>query len=157
VIAAVEGDAFGAGLSLAVAADFVVCGRGARLGATFAKIGLLPDMGLLHTLPARVGPARARRLMLTGAVIDAEAAASIGMIDELSSQGEALARSLQIAQDLAASAPLAQAMIKSTMAGDLDQLLARELDIVPLLASSEDHKAAVAAFFNKSQTTFRGR
>lgn len=70
VVAAVEGPAFGAGLGLAAAADVMVVDPAAKLSASFVKIGLMPDAGLLWSLPQRVGWARARAMMLDGRVLD---------------------------------------------------------------------------------------
>lgn len=159
-IAAVEGDAFGAGMSMAVAADVVVVARGARFGASFAKIGLLPDMGLLYTLPLRVGLARARRLMMTARTIDAEEAVAIGLGDELTAEGAALDRALEVAAEFEASAPLSLAAIKAAMAQGLtglDDVTRFELNTVPGLANTEDHLAARKAFLAKETVVFVGR
>lgn len=68
LIAAVEGWAVGAGLSVALACDSIVCGAGARFAAGFGKVGLLADLGQLHTLPARIGWGRARQILMFGQV-----------------------------------------------------------------------------------------
>lgn len=159
-IAAVEGDAFGAGMSMAAAADVVIAARGARFGASFAKIGLLPDMGLLYTLPLRVGLPKARRLMMTARTIAAEEAAAIGLVDELTVEGGALERALAVAAEFEASAPLSLAAIKAAMAQGLagiDDVARFELNTVPGLANTEDHLAARKAFLEKSQAVFVGR
>ncbi|MDB5422403.1 MAG: putative enoyl-CoA hydratase [Brevundimonas sp.] len=159
-IAAVEGDAFGAGFSMAVACDVVVAAEGARFGASFVRIGLLPDMGLLRTLPLRIGLPKAKRIMMTGRPVEADEAFAIGMVDELTPRGEALARAVEVADELARVAPLPLAAIKAALAqgvtslGDVAQL---EMNVVPHLADSEDHRAARAAFLNKSTATFVGR
>jgi 2-(1,2-epoxy-1,2-dihydrophenyl)acetyl-CoA isomerase len=82
VIAAVDGAAYGAGLSLALAADFIVASPRARFCAPFAKIGLVPDAGAMYLLPRRVGLARAKQLVFTARVVDAEEALRIGLADE---------------------------------------------------------------------------
>lgn len=159
-IAAVEGDAFGAGFSMAVAADVVVAGGGARFGASFVKIGLLPDMGLLRTLPQRIGLARAKRIMMTGRPVEAVEALAIGMVDELAPRGGSLARALEIAEELAQAAPLPLSAIKAALAqgiSSLDDVAQLEMNIVPSLADSEDHKAAREAFLNKGSAVFVGR
>lgn len=160
VIAAVEGDAFGAGLSMACAADVVVAARGARFGAAFAKIGLLPDMGLLKTLPQRIGLARARRMMMTAETVDAETAVALGLADELVPIGRALDRALEIADEMVGSAPLTLAAIKAALASDLgalDAIMRLELDVVPALVASQDHRDARDAFLAKRAVTFLGR
>jgi len=87
IIAAVEGWCAGAGISLACAADHVVAGAGARFVASFGRVGLLPDLGLLHTLPARIGGARARELLLFGETVDAARAEAIGLVDRVVAAG----------------------------------------------------------------------
>ncbi|WP_163500591.1 enoyl-CoA hydratase/isomerase family protein, partial [Escherichia coli] len=72
LIASVEGWAVGAGLSVALACDSIVCGAGARFAAGFGKVGLLADLGQLHTLPARIGWGRARQILMFGQVVEAE-------------------------------------------------------------------------------------
>ena len=74
VIAAVEGWCVGAGLSVAMCCDTVVAAEDARFAAGFGKIGLIADLGLLHTLPARIGQGRARQVFLYGEQIGAERA-----------------------------------------------------------------------------------
>lgn len=158
-IAAVEGDAFGAGMSMAAAADVVVAADGARFGASFTRIGLLPDMGLLRTLPQRTGLAMAKRLMMTGRPVLADEAVRIGLADELTPVGGALERALAIAEDYVDVAPLPVAAIKAALAKgvpSLDDVAQFEMTLVPYLAGTQDHLSARAAFFNKQKVTFSG-
>lgn len=160
VVAAVEGDAFGAGLSMAVAADVLVASRSARFGASFAKIGLLPDMGLLHTLPLRIGLPTARRLLMTARTVDAQEALTIGLVDELTDPGNALTRALAYAEEIQKAAPLSLAAIKTAFADtpiSLEAAMALELDVVPTLMGSEDYRIARDAFLNKTTVRFQGR
>ncbi|MFC7608068.1 enoyl-CoA hydratase/isomerase family protein [Teichococcus aestuarii] len=78
VVAAVEGWAAGAGLSLACACDTIVAAEDAQFMAAFGKAGLMADLGLPHTLPLRVGHARARQILLYGEPVGAEEALRIG-------------------------------------------------------------------------------
>src|SRR3546814_982870 len=80
IVAAVEGYAFGAGFSLALLCDHVVAARDARFGAAFGKLGLMPDMDMLWTLPQRVGIGKARRLTMLSEPVSAEDAASLGIV-----------------------------------------------------------------------------
>ena len=160
VIAAVEGDAFGGGLSIAAACDVVVAAEGARFGAAFVRIGLIPDLGLLYTLPARIGEARAKRLMMTGRAMACEEAVALGLADEASPRGGALDRGLDLAREFDASAPLSIQAIKTAMARGLPSMeaaLQYELDVIPSLAVSEDHRAARRAFLAKTPIHFIGR
>jgi enoyl-CoA hydratase/carnithine racemase len=80
VIAAVDGAAFGAGMSLALAADFVMASSRARFCMSFGKLGLIPDMGAFHALPRLVGMVNARDLMLTARVVNADEAQRLGFV-----------------------------------------------------------------------------
>lgn len=154
IVAAVEGWCAGAGISLACAADHVVAGGEAKFVASFGKVGLLPDLGLLHTLPARVGQARAREIMLFGETIDAARAAAIGLADRVVPAGTALAAARERAAILAAQAPLTLALTKAALAAGLDAALAREQDMQAALYLTPDHAEGKAAFLEKRPARF---
>jgi len=154
IIAAVEGWCAGAGISLACASDHVIAGEGARFVASFGKVGLLPDLGLLHTLPLRVGQGRARELLLFGETVDASRALAIGLVDRVVPAGEALAAARQRAALLAAQAPLTLALTKAALAAGLEAALAREQDIQAALYLTPDHAEGKAAFLEKRPPRF---
>lgn len=154
IIAAVEGWCAGAGISLACAADHVVAGADAKFVASFGKVGLLPDLGLLHTLPARVGQARAREIMLFGEAIEAARAEAIGLVDRVVAPGTALAAAQARAAILAAQAPLTLALTKAALAQGLDAALAREQDLQAALYLTPDHQEGKAAFLEKRSARF---
>lgn len=159
VVAAVEGFAFGAGLSLAAACDFVVASKTARFGAVFAKVGLIPDMGLLWTLPQRIGLGEARKLFMTARTVEADEALSLGLVDRLAEPGAARAAALELAQELAAASPLAVALTKAVYAkgcATLEDALRAEVDHQPALYLSADHNEAIAAFREKRKPRFAG-
>lgn len=159
VIVAIEGDAAGAGLSLACAADFIVAGRGARLAASFAKVGLFPDMGVLYTLERRVGLGAARRMLMQVESVTAEDGVGMGLVDDLAEAGGALDRARGTARRMAQLAPLSLAFIKSALASpprSLEEAKALEVAVGPTLLASEDHQAALTAFLNKTSPQFRG-
>ncbi|WP_028079108.1 enoyl-CoA hydratase/isomerase family protein [Solimonas soli] len=160
VVAAVEGFAFGAGLSLAAACDTVVSSRSAKYAAVFTKVGLLPDMGALWSLPQRVGMAQARQLFFTARTVLADEALALGLADQLVDTGEALAAALEMARGYTAAAPLPMAMLKAAYAkgiATLDDALRAEVDVQPALYLTQDHLAAVEAFREKKPAPpFRG-
>ncbi len=149
LIAAVEGWAVGAGLSVALACDSIVCGAGARFAAGFGKVGLLADLGQLHTLPARIGWGRARQILMFGQVVEAEEALRIGLADRLCAAGGALAMALELAGRVEQQAPLPLAMTKALLAEGLDLLLEREGELQSQLFLSADHAEGKAAFLAK--------
>ncbi|HUK09603.1 MAG TPA: enoyl-CoA hydratase-related protein [Stellaceae bacterium] len=160
VIAAVEGAAFGAGLGLAAAADLVIAAEGARFCSAFVRIGAIPDYGLFWSLPFRVGPAKARQMMMLGEEIDAAEALRLGLADKLVAKGEALAEARKIAQRLASGPPLAIRRIKSLTRYapmDFERALQVQLDNAPQIFSSEDFHEGARAFLEKRKPVFRGR
>jgi enoyl-CoA hydratase/carnithine racemase len=158
-VAAVEGFAFGAGFSLAVACDYVVAGDGVRFSASFGKVGLMADAGLAWTLPQRVGAARARDLLLTGREVRAEEAMTISLVDQLVPAGEARRAAIEAGGRYAKVAPLALAATKRVL-GDgnssLDAVLAAEAEEQPRLTLSQDYAEGKAAFREKRAPVFRG-
>lgn len=159
VIAAVEGAAVGAGTSLAAACDYVVAGRGARFGAIFNRIGLVADSGLHWTLPRKVGPGPARRMLLRGRLVDADEAHRLDLVDELADDGDALGLAHERADELAAKAPLALAATKQLLAhpGSLTETLHAEEQAQVALFETADFAEGNAAFFERREPTFTGR
>lgn len=157
LIAAIEGWAVGAGLSLALACDSLVCSRTARFAASFGKVGLLPDLGLLHSLPARIGVGRAKQLLMFGDVVDASEAYRIGLVDVVCDEGKALDIALERAANVEHQAPLPLAMTKTLLADGMDLLLEREGELQSQLFLSADHAEGKAAFLAKRAPTFKGQ
>lgn len=159
VIAAIEGAAFGAGLSFAAASDFVIAGEGARFGAAFGKIGLTADCGLTWSLPQRVGRTLARDIMFTGRPVKADEAERIGIVDRLVPAGSGLAAAIEKAADYRSVAPLSIAAMKSAFAqgpGSLNEALALELQQQPMLSMTSDHAEGITAFREKRASRFTG-
>jgi enoyl-CoA hydratase/carnithine racemase len=154
IIAAVEGWCAGAGISLACAADHVIAGDEARFVASFGKVGLLPDLGLLHTLPARIGQGRAREMLLFGETVDAARALAIGLADRVVPAGQSLPAARERAALLATQAPLTLALTKAALAAGLDAALAREQDLQSALYLTPDHAEGRAAFLEKRPPRF---
>ncbi|CAN5223327.1 enoyl-CoA hydratase/isomerase family protein [soil metagenome] len=160
VIAAVEGHAAGAGMCLAADCDIVVASRAAQFSCTFNRIGLLPDVGGLWSVPVRMGVGRAKLLMLTGRTLDGVEAERQGLVDELCEPGTARERAIRIANEIALTAPLVNGLVKSILARGpmpLEELLSAETDAQGVLYGSEDFNEGRLAFLEKRSPAFKGR
>ena len=157
LIAAVEGWAAGAGVGLALACDTIVAGAEARFVLSFGKVGLIPDFGLLHTLPLRVGQGRARQMMLYGEPVGAAAALEIGLVDQMVPPGTALTAALDRARLFTATAPLPVGLTKQYLASGLDAALDWERDMQSTLFLTADHAEGKAAFLGKRAPNFSGK
>lgn len=162
VVAAVHGAAIGGGLGLALVADFRVTCPEARWSANFARLGFHPGFALTATLPELVGGQHARRLLYTGARIDGTEAAAIGLADEcVADVGAVRERSLELATEIAGSAPLVVQAVKRTLAGDpLDRLRAvtdHELAEQVRLLATDDAREGIAAYAERRPPVFHGR
>lgn len=119
IVAAVHGAAIGAGLGLAVVADFRVTCKEARWSANFARLGFHPGFGLSATLPALIGKQKAALLMMTGRRIDGEQAHAMGLADVLAPLADVRQAACALAEEIASSAPLAVMSIRQTFRRDL--------------------------------------
>ena len=158
VVAAVDGPAFGAGFSLALAADFVVASPRARFCLSFMRLGLMPDFGALHTLPRIVGVQRAKELMLSAREVSADEAKALGIVLELVPQEQLLQRAQAIAASFVHASPLAVSLVKRALAAgptDLHTMLELEADAQALCFGSAPHKAALARFLDKQPALFQ--
>ncbi|MES2248084.1 MAG: enoyl-CoA hydratase/isomerase family protein [Pseudomonadota bacterium] len=97
VIAAVDGVCYGAGFSLALAADFIVCTPRARFCQAFVRVGLVPDFSAIYLLPRTVGLHKAKELMFTGRVVDADEAKSLGIVFEVHQPESLMSAAMAIA------------------------------------------------------------
>ncbi|TDP60419.1 enoyl-CoA hydratase/isomerase family protein [Roseateles toxinivorans] len=149
-VAAVNGAAVGGAVGLALLCDIVVAARSARFSMVFARLGLVPDTGLTHTLPRLVGEARARALLMTGADIGADEAAAIGMIhrcfddETFAAQTQALAA--QLAQLPSAGHRLTRGALATGRHSCLEAQMQHEARLQAERVLSDDFRAAMAAF-----------
>lgn len=160
-IAAIEGDALGGGLELALCCDLRIASARARLGMPEVRLAVLPGSGGTQRLPRVVGPARAKELILTGRIISADEAERIGLVNQVVPAGEARQAAEAMADEIAARGPLAvreaKRLIDAAMDLDLDAGLAAELDASERIFASEDMLEGANAFFGKRDPEYRGR
>lgn len=161
LIAAVEGFALGGGLELALCADIIVAGEGARLGLPEVKVGILPGGGGTQKLARLVGRQRAMLLLMTGKLFSAAEALSMGVISEVATTGQALARSLEIAKEISSMPPISVMQIKEIVnAGlnaPLETALMLERKAFQLQFATSDQKEGMRAFMEKRKPKFEGK
>lgn len=161
LIAAVEGYALGGGLELALCADIIVAGEGARLGLPEVKLGILPGGGGTQRLARLVGLKRAMLLLMTGRMFGAAEALTMGIVSEVAPAGQALARALDIAAEIAAMPPIAVAEIKRVttngLSQPLDSALLLEQQAYEGLYATSDQKEGMCAFLEKRKPRFEGK
>ena len=129
VVAAVQGAAVGAGLGLALAADFRVATAGTRFSANFNRLGIHPGFGLSVTLPRVIGAQRTSRLFYTGGLLDGTEAHALGLADLLVAPDELRQTALQFAADIANSAPLAVVSTRRTLRRGLADAVAAAMEV----------------------------
>jgi enoyl-CoA hydratase len=161
VIAAIEGFALGGGLELALCADIIVAGEGARLGLPEVKLGILAGGGGTQKLARLIGSKRAMLLLLTGRIFGAAEAHAMGVVSETAPAGQALTRAIEIANEIAAQPPIAVMQIKEIVnAGlnaPLDTALMLERKALQLQFATRDQKEGMRAFLEKRKPTFEGK
>lgn len=129
-IAAVNGPAVGIGATMLLTADLILCAPTARFDFPFMRLGLTPGMGATCLLPLWLGQTAARRILLTGASLDAADALSLGLASTVTGADELLPRAMALARDMAAGPPAVFAATKRLLnrpsAGDLSAAIAAE-------------------------------
>jgi enoyl-CoA hydratase len=161
VIACINGFALGGGCELALACTLRIASSSARLGQPEVKLGILPGYGGTQRLPRLIGKGAALKLILTGEIISAEEALRIGLVDEVTSPDQLLARGEQIAQAIAGMAPLAvRDSIRAVNAGyDLPLAAGLELEasLFGLACSTNDKAEGARAFLEKRAPSWTGK
>ncbi|MDJ0350741.1 enoyl-CoA hydratase/isomerase family protein [Cryobacterium sp. PH29-G1] len=158
-IAVVDGFAVGLGASLACACDYVFVTEQGRFLFPFTRLGLMPDGGVVHSLAARTGHAKARQVLLEGQTIAADEAVRIGLADSVFPRNEINGAVLTKAEMLAERAPLAVSALKSICAGgpaDLDHVFGAEQRAQPVLYFSDDFAEGKAASKERRTAVFTG-
>ena len=158
LVAAVDGFCLGGGFELALMADILVLGETARLGLPETNLGLIPGAGGAQRLLARVGRARASRMVMLGEIIDAATAEEWG-IASFKTQGSAIPETETLCAKLARRAPLALMGAKKALIEGEEKYLAfeSEREIFDSLLDSADKREGIAAFRAKRKPEFKGQ
>lgn len=160
VIAAVNGDAIGAGCDLALMCDLRFTADTARFSEAYVHLGLVPGDGGAYFLPRVVGTAKALELLWTGEFIDAAEALRIGLVNRVVPAGELLATAAGFAARLAAGPPLAISMTKRAVYQGMRTDLRTALDTVSshmaVVVQTEDHQEGVRAVLERRKPHFKG-
>lgn len=161
VIAAVNGVALGGGCELALHADIIVAGEGARFGQPEVRVGVMPGGGATQRLMRALGKYKAMKMILTGEAITGGEAEAIGLASEVVPDGRVLERALEIAAQIAALPPVAVRLAKeASLAGAdaaLDTGLLLERRMFEMLFATRDQKEGMRAFAEKREPRFSGR
>jgi enoyl-CoA hydratase/carnithine racemase len=160
-IAAIEGNALGGGLEMALCCDIRVASERAQLGLPEVRLAVTPGAGGTQRLPRVVGQARAREMILTGRILSAEEAERIGLVTQVVPAGEAVAAADAIADEIATRGPIAvreaKRLVDLAWHTDIEIGLAAELDASDRVFASEDMVEGARSFFEKRDPEYRGR
>ncbi len=157
IVTAMEGFSAGACVGLALLGDHIVVGENTKILFPFMKLGLIPDWGLLHTLPRRVGLPAARRLLLSTEAVSGVDAGRIELADELVADADVMAAAVRRAAQFSALPRAAFARMKHRLAfpsTTLDEDLPREEDDQSALLLGADFREGYAAFLEKRSADF---
>src|SRR5205085_8544472 len=160
-IAAVNGYALGGGLELAVACDMIFASENAKLGLPEVSLGVTPGFGGTQRLVRLVGKLRAKEIIFTGEMVDAQTAARIGLVNSVVPQQELLDHCKKVANKIAQRGPLAIARAKRLVERGYDMPLRaanrQEAETFALLFDTQDRAEGMKAFLEKRQAKFIGK
>lgn len=160
IIAAVNGAAVGLGATIALFCDVVIAARNARFGDTHVKMGITAGDGGAIIWPLLIGVNRAKQMLMTGDLIDAEKACELGLVSEVTDEGEALNVALVLARRLADGAPYAiqstKVSVNKLVKALSNLVLPLSLALEEVSMTKDDHREAVRAFQEKRQPKFTG-
>lgn len=161
VIAAVNGVAAGAGLSIALACDIRIASDKASFIEVFVNVGLVPDSGSTYTLPRLVGLGKALELCFTGDKVSADEALRIGMVNRVVPADKLMEATNELATKLASlptrAIGLTKRLLNRSLTSDLNEQLEAEAFAQETAGLTVDHREGVVAFFEKRQPKFQGQ
>jgi enoyl-CoA hydratase len=161
IIAAINGFALGGGCELAMHCDIIIAGESAKLGQPEVKLGIMPGAGGTQRFLRAVGKFAAMRWLLTGDILSAAEAKTMGLVSEVVADAEVMPHALALAAKLAALPPLAVMAIKESVINGADAPLAAglllERKAFQLLFASKDRDEGISAFLERRKPQFRGQ
>ncbi|NJD77694.1 MAG: hypothetical protein FIB08_11465 [Candidatus Methanoperedens sp.] len=159
VIAAVKGYAMGGGCELALACDIRIAGESAKFGQPEVNLGLIPGFGGTQRLTRLVGIGKAKEMILTGRIIDAKEAFSIGLVNKMTGDDELMGKAEEMALLLAEKSPIAIKMAKSLINKNQEIDRGLEMEIVSFSGcfAFHDHVEGINAFLEKRKPGFKGK
>ncbi|MBC8028762.1 MAG: enoyl-CoA hydratase/isomerase family protein [Pyrinomonadaceae bacterium] len=161
IIAMINGYCLGGGCELALACDIRIASETASFGQPEINLGIIPGGGGTQRLTRLVGEGKAMEMILTGEIIDAKTAFSIGLVNHVVPAAELEAKTIELANRMAEKSPIALSLAKESVKlasrSNLDEGLRREVDLFALCFSTEDKNEGVSAFLEKRKPAFKGR
>src|SRR5881296_2859942 len=161
IIAMVNGYCLGGGCELALACDIRIASDRASFGQPEINLGIIPGGGGTQRLTKLVGEGKAMEMILSGVIVDAQSALSMGLVNHVVPADQLENRTMEIANRIAEKSPialrLAKEAVKLASRSNLDEGLRREVDLFALCFSSEDKDEGVKAFLEKRKPEFKGR
>lgn len=161
LIIAINGDAIGQGLEIALAADIRIAADTAHFALPQATRGLLPSDGGSQRLPRIVGRAKALELLLTGETIDAAEALRIGLVSQVYNYDELFQKVNELAIEMSQRAPIPLRFVREAVYQGMDMTLEQglrlEADLYALLQTTTDRTEGIQAFLEKRQPKFKGK
>jgi enoyl-CoA hydratase/carnithine racemase len=160
-LAAVQGHALGAGFQLALACDLRVVATSVQMALLETRYWIIPDLGGMHALTRIVGAGRAKELVWTGRTVGAEEADRVGLANRVTEEEKLLDEAEGLLREVLSHSPVAvaqsKALIDHAAETPLEVEFDREAQAQTACVQSEDHREAVAAFFEKRSPRFKGR
>ncbi|WP_240371633.1 enoyl-CoA hydratase [Anoxybacteroides rupiense] len=158
VIASIHGPAAGLGLSLALAGDYVMAAKEARLAMNFIGIGLVPDGGGHFFLAKRIGEIKAKQLIWEGKQMSAHEAYELGIVDWLAEDGEQIEQKISEWQAKPLQAMIASKMLYARLGkNELLKVLQLEAEWQQHMRQTKDHREGIRAFLEKRKPNFIGK
>lgn len=161
VIAAINGYALGGGCEMAMACDIRIASEKAKFGQPEVGLGIIPGFAGTQRLPRLVGKGRAKELLFTGDIIDAEEAYRIGLVNRVVSKEELMEQAITMANKIRRQAPYAVQLCKEAVNVGMEVDLATgsqfEGSLFGITCSTEDKKEGMSAFVEKRKAAFIGK